>query len=276
MRCLLGLLVLGLAAPALARPGFYGGLGFGVGAASGESVGYDRIKPDETGLKLIDGPALGTDIGSSAATTLRLGFNVLGYAALETLFTGQGSALTDADERRFAVQWHTGLRAYPLWHWQAQLPGWMQPLEPSLYWSPFLGLSYQVYVPDAAPDEVGWSKGWTQRLGASLEYFVVDFFKVSLDYFYVPVKYDNFIFNFDESENYPVEPPAKTNYNQVFLSFVFQFGPSQKVVRYDDEPVTIVPKPVTTQSPDTAQPAEVIEVPPPAPQAQPEGDAIDI
>ena len=65
-----------------------------------------------------------------------------------------------------------------------------------------------MYVPDPALDEIGWSTSKSFRLGLGLEYFILSYFKLGLDYQYIRAPYDNFIFNFQDSDNYPVEPAA--------------------------------------------------------------------
>ena len=169
---------------------------------------------------------------------LRLGFNVLGYAALETLFTGHGHDIDDADLRSWSAHWHLGARVYPMWHWQAEVPFYLQAFEPSLFlgW----GGSYQVYTPDPSLDEVGWSSWGSWRLGMGLEYFVASYFKVGIDYSYVNAPYDNFIFNFDKSENFPVEADqAGVGYHQVFFVTSFQFTVEDQPVRYSREAVDL-------------------------------------
>ncbi len=219
------ILLLGLApVAALARPGFNVGLGVGGSAVSGEQVGFERLS-STTGAQL-GGPAgftFSTANDGGFAALFTMGFNVLGYAALETRLTGQGTALGDENARQWAAQWHTGVRAYPMWHWQSAVPEWLQPFEPSLFvgW----GASYQGYVA-TVDSEVAWSSWNSWRFGLAGEYFVLPFLKVALDYSYVLAPYRTFIYDWDDSLFFDVDPSAGTGFHQVFVIASFQFDPA--------------------------------------------------
>ena len=210
---------------ASARPGFAVGLGLGGSAVSGENVAFDRLS-SRSGDQLSGPPGFtfNTDVGGGLAALFTMSYNILGYAAVETRLTGQGNQLGDADHRQWAAQWHTGVRAYPLWHWQAKVPELLQPLEPSLFigW----GASYEGYV--ATPsNEVAWSTWSSWRFGLGVEYFVLPFFKVGLDYSYVVAPYLTFIYDWDDSDIFDVEPSANTGFHQLFVVGTFQFSPQQ-------------------------------------------------
>ncbi len=254
MRVLLVLALLSLASPAWARPGFYIGLGGGSTGVSGERVGPDRVEMED-GIDpdpYMEVVRPTTELGSGASGMFRLGFNILGYAAIEAITSGSGSNLADGDERNWAAHAHLGLRAYPLWHWQARLPEPLQPLEPSLFlgW----GTSYQAYTPSSVIDPVGFSKTGTMRLGLGLEYFVISYFKVALDYHYIRAPYDNFIYNFEESINFPVSPAVVTSFHQVLASIAFQFGPAQETVQYAAPPAEAEAAPVESRPAPAREP----------------------
>ena len=215
-----------------ARPGFYFGLGFGPTGVNGSSVINSQLQPDEMGGTISGLPSSATtDIDGGISALFRLGFNVLGYAALESYLTGFGHNLGDSDVRSWAGHWQSGLRVYPLWHWQHLLPGYLQPLEPSLFAG--VGLSYQGSPPGPGYDEMGYSKRNSWSLGTEVEYFFAEYFRLGLCYNYIKANYNNFIFNFDDSENFPLDPPAKTSFHQLWLTLTFQFGSIQKRVRYN-------------------------------------------
>jgi hypothetical protein len=253
--------LLSLATPAWARPGFYIGLGAGTSTVSGETgMGESRFGKDEFGLPLILAPGftLNTDNDGGTAALFRLGFNILGYAAIEAVASGHGTELTDEDLRQWAAHAHLGARAYPLWHWQNRLPELLQPLEPSIFlgW----GVSYQAYVPVPGADPVGWEDWGSMRFGLGLEYFLIEYFKVGIDWNWIHASYGKFIYNQDEGIHFPVEPPATTNYHQVFATIGFQFGAEQRQVRYAPEPAPTMPAP---------EPAPVAPAPEPTPEPAP-------
>ena len=225
--CLIALLM-GICTQAQAREGFYLTLGGGYTSVSGQEVPYDAFEPDEHGLqvpRMSNGELFSTTIDGGPSLLYRMGFNILGYGAIETSLSGHGNELSDADLRQWAAHWHIGARAYPAWHWQSEFPELLQPLEVSLFlgW----GISYQVYVPHPSLDEIGWDTTASLRFGVGLEYFVLSYFKVSLDYYYINAPYDNFIFNYEDSENYPVNSEAaSTGFHQFYVSVGFQFGPA--------------------------------------------------
>jgi hypothetical protein len=227
MRTITLLISLLAVTPAWARPGFSVGLGLGGSGVGGETVDTGRLSSDTAGIEA--GFPLTTNIDGGLAALFTMGFNVLGYGAIETRLAGQGTDLSDGYHRKWAAHWHTGVRAYPLWHWQAQLPEYLHPLEPSLFvgW----GTTYQGYVP--TPDnEVAWSTWSSWRFGLAVEYFIITYFKVSLDYSYVLAPYSKFIYDWDESITFNVEPTANTGFHQFFVVASFQFAAEQAAVRY--------------------------------------------
>jgi len=225
--CLI-LLVWGFCSQAQAREGFYLTLGGGYTSVEGQEVAYEKFGTDEFDRsvpRISGGTLFTTAIDGGPSLLYRMGFNVLGYGAIETSLSGHGSDLSDQDIRQWAAHWHLGARVYPGWHWQNQLPELLRPLEASLFlgW----GVSYQVYVPNPALDEIGWDTTSSLRFGVGVEYFVLSYFKVGLDYYYINAPYDNFIFNYEESENYPVNSDAaSTGFHQFYVSIGFQFGPA--------------------------------------------------
>ncbi len=248
--------VLGLALPAWARPGFTIGLGLGGSSTGGGKVALTRLTP-EPGTPPVTsiGYVPTTDIGGGLSPMLHLGFNILGYAALELRATGHWHDLFNAKTRNWTASAHIGARAYPMWHWQGKLPKYIQPLEPSLFlgW----GSTWQGYAPNTS-EEVAYSTFKSLRFGGSLEYFIVSFFKVSLDYYFVRAPFGTFIFDADKSWNYGIDPPAVVGYHQLYVVATFQFGPAQEPVRYQDKESE--PAPEITPAPDPepgAEPAQV-------------------
>lgn len=227
---LIGICVL-FADSAFAREGFYIGLGAGHTSLNGQDVPYDSFDANEFGgqvprmVSLQGYKEFSTVLNSGTGAMYRMGFNILGYGAIETIVTGHGLDLADEHLRQWAAHAHLGARLYPAWHWQGLLPEALRPLEPSLYFG--WGTTYQVYVPDPALDEIGWSTFSSFRFGIGLEYFVLSYFKLGMDYYYINAPYDNFIFHFQKSDNYPVDPEvAGTTFHQFLVTLNFQFGPA--------------------------------------------------
>jgi hypothetical protein len=214
------LLTLTAATPALARPGFSIGIGLGGTSAGGSAVSLNDLEPDAgtPGVGQI-GYEPTTEIDGGFSPMLHLGFNILGYAALELVASGQPPS---SDE--WSGLAHVGVRAYPMWHWQSQLPDALQPLEPSLFFG--WGTAWQGYSPNGTED-VAWRTWKSLRLGVGMEYFVVSFFKLSLQYFWVRAPHDRFLFDAGESWTYTPDPAAVVNFHQLYLTASFQFGPAE-------------------------------------------------
>ena len=221
---LIGICVL-FADSAFAREGFYIGLGAGHTSPNGQDVPYDSFEATIPGENQYGIPQPSTILAGGSGLIYRMGINILGYGAIETIVTGHGLDLADPDSRQWAAHAHVGARLYPVWHWQGLLPEALRPLEPSLYfgWGP----TYQAYVPIRGMDDLGWSTWRSFRFGIGLEYFVLSYFKLGMDYYYINAPYDNFIFNFQDSDNYPVDPEAAgTTFHQFLITLNFQFGPA--------------------------------------------------
>jgi hypothetical protein len=161
--------------------------------------------------------------GGLSALALRLGYNIMGYGALEIGAHGHGVSLGDSATREWAAHFSLGTRIYPAWHWRDQLPAWMDDLEPSIFlgW----GGTWQVY-PASAGQEVGWKSLSGFRFGLGAEYYLTSFFKVGLDYMLVTAPYSTFIFNLSEGQTGEVDGPSNT-FNQVLLTFMFHFEPAR-------------------------------------------------
>ncbi len=197
-----------------ARPGGYIGIGLGGSAVNGTNVntGYFSASNQPPG----DANLLGTNLSKGASTLLNLGFNIKGYAAIETALTGHGRNITDQKNREWSAHWHSGVRVYPVWHWQQRLPEWLKPLEPSFFggW----GLSYQGYNPGTGGyNEVAWKTWKSMRLGTALEYYFPPYLKVGLDYSYIRAPYQTFIFNMSGRDSYDLNQSAVTHLHQLFL-----------------------------------------------------------
>lgn len=183
-----------------ARPGLYGELAIGGADISGGNVPYADIEGVASGVALSTESPLGLGGG------LTLGYNIFGYAAIESGLLAYGHRVRDPAERAWAGHWHSGIRVYPAWHWQSQLPEVLQPLEPSLFagW----GLTYQGNVPSEALGDVAWRQTGSWRIGGRLEYFFDAPVKVGFDYSYIFGAHDTFILNYEDNDTFAVSPGA--------------------------------------------------------------------
>ncbi len=208
----------------MARPGFSVGLGMGPTSVSGETMSPGQVQG-------FSGTTLTTDIDGGFSGNFELGFNIKGYAAIQTMVSGFGHNLGQPSKRSWVANWHTGVKVYPMWHWQAKVPEYLHPVEPWFFVG--AGMSYQSYVANYMPDEVAWShSGASWRFGTGVEYYIIDYFKMGLEYHKMNASYDNFIFNYEDDINLDVDPSADTSYSQFLLTMSFQFGPPQEHVSY--------------------------------------------
>ena len=163
---LVALLVVGGAGAAFARGGFVLGLDLG-----GAAVRGDQNVP----LKDFDCPSeafckdsVRTDATSGFAFGLRLGYNVLGFGALEGHMWGSGNLSSGGDKPEGAVYSAIVARYFPLQH----VKKWYyRKFDPSIYlgWQPVAYMGY--YTQDKFGNE---GRGWTSRtgwqFGASCDY----------------------------------------------------------------------------------------------------------
>ena len=106
----------------------------------------------------------------------------------------------------------------------------LQRLEPSIFFG--WGGSWQVYNP-TGNSELGWSGLGTFRFGLGVEYFVLSYMKLGLDYYHVSAPYDTFIFNFSDGISGGVDSEqASASFNQVILTMNFHFGVEDKPIAY--------------------------------------------
>ena len=113
---------------AYARPGFFIGFGTGTSDSEGDDVSYFDLNGSPF---LSDGSLYTTEMNGGTLGSFKLGFNILGYAALETMAQYLHPS-TPNDTEAWMANFHVGGRLYPMWHWRGELPSYLQPLEPSI------------------------------------------------------------------------------------------------------------------------------------------------
>ena len=107
------------------------------------------------------------------------------------------------------------------------------------------------------PDnEVAWGRIGTWQIGGALEYFIISFFKVALDYTYVDGAYDVFYLDWGDDLTYDVIPPSSTVFHQVQVMAIFQFGPAQEAVRYEPARAAQQAPPMRDSAPGAPTPSE--------------------
>ena len=116
--------ILFAAGVAQAREGFHMGLGGGFSSLNGD---------DAVPVIGVSGSSPKTSQGGGGGLLLRLGYNIMGYGALEGLIQGQADSLGIDGEESWAANWRLGTRIYPHWHWQSELPDYLQPVELSMF-----------------------------------------------------------------------------------------------------------------------------------------------
>lgn len=224
-------LFIGLITPldALARPGFFIGFGTGTSDSEGNDVSYLDLDGSPF---LSDGSLYTTEMPGGTLGSFKLGFNILGYTALETMGQYLHPSSPNNNEAWMA-NFHVGTRLYPMWHWRGELPSYLQPLEPSVFvgW----GAVYQGYEP-ASNQHVAWSSWNSWRYGAGLEYFVTSYFKLGFDYNQVVAPYSEFIFNLSEGEIYTIDEGGAANtFHQFIVHLNFHFGVEDNPIEYDSQ-----------------------------------------
>lgn len=249
MRWFSALIILVLSSSASARPGFYFDLGFGGTDVDGELVALSRIT--DLGVTGLD--ALSTDNGDGIAGFARLGFNLLGYGAIEVEVSANSQNPT-GETPATGLHGQLGARLYPLWFFQGRLPELLQALEPSVFFGG--GLSYQIYRPPAPPGfmavDLGWRKLGTICFGIGVEYFLASFFKVGLEYNLAYAPMDTFIFNFEDGIRSRIEGPANTFFHNVNLMVGVHWDPFGQPTPFADDATD-----PTQAAPKTAKPPAV-------------------
>ena len=214
------LLALSITGPTWARPGLYVELGSGLQAVSGAEVPIANIQAMDDGTRLVIDPRLQpqltTDTGTGPLVSLRLGYNVLGYGALELALSGSGTNLGDSRQRTGVGHVALLARAYPLWHFYPELP-----VEPWL----LIGGGWSIQT-QALVDRIAWDGG-ALHLGFGASYYPLPWLSLYCELRYVRVFHERFWFDSGSDLIFPVSPSAGTGYWLPGLGVAFHFTTAQ-------------------------------------------------
>jgi hypothetical protein len=159
-----------------------------------------------------------TDVGGGFATGFHIGYNILGFVAIEANFNASGNGLGAGD----SIEGQGGvaglLRFFP-----AQLFA-----EPDRWWDPYVtlggGVHFMGYNPEAHADGSpmiidgrAWWPGFTFNWGLGSDFYVVPFFSVGIDLMFVHAYHDEF--HIDNAENV-VAIPTETATAFIFVPTV--------------------------------------------------------
>ena len=212
-----------------AKKGFYFGFNLGGAMISGESpVPFEagQIAKDPDYRPNTDVAALmSTDVGSGFTAQFRMGYNILGFVAIETLFGGSGNGLGDGDTIEGQAGIYGLIRIFP-----AQL---FKEVE-DRWWDPYLfvggGVHFIGYNPDAhAPDPMqndgrAWWPGSAIYYGLGCDFYVAPFFSLGVDLAFNNAYHDTFnIDNDDDISATPIDTATQFAFMPT-VKLTFHFG----------------------------------------------------
>lgn len=210
------------AAPAAAKGGFYIGVGLGASVVSGErGVAVDPASQPNLDISQLttSDDTVRTDLGQGLATLFRLGYNILGAAAIEMAIVGHGSGFDSSLEGAGHLCFDAVIHPLGI----AELAG---AVEESM-WDPYViiggGFTYAGYTSAIDKEDKGWFGG-TLQTGAGLNMHLVPFFSLGVDLRVTVPFYEKWYYNFDKDQTYqPVSTPATIIFTPQLLG-TFHFG----------------------------------------------------
>lgn len=211
-----------VAGPAAAKGGFYIGVGIGASVVSGErGVAVDKSSQPNLNIDalLAKDDTVRTDLGQGLATLFRLGYNILGAAAIEMAFVGHGSGFDSKLEGAGHLCFDAVIHPLGI----AELAG---AVEESM-WDPYVliggGFSYAGYTSKIDNEDKGWFGGELQT-GVGMNMHLVPFFSLGVDLRVSVPFYDKWYYNFDKDQSYsPVSTPSTIIFTPQLLG-TFHFG----------------------------------------------------
>ena len=219
--------LLALPAVSVAKSGFYFGFSFGGAIVNGErgiSLANENLDPDLSAVVAaghqVDKAALfSTDEGDGFAANFRLGYNILGFVAIELEIGGSGNNLGDGSKIEGQLGVFGLVRLFP-----AQI----FPDVADRWWDPYLfigGGGYAIlYNPQDTEvhptrsgminDGRGWWPSGALKYGVGCDFYATKFLSLGVDLAFINGFHDKYII--DNSNGIFTEP------NQTATSFVFQ------------------------------------------------------
>jgi hypothetical protein len=212
------------AGPAMAKGGFYIGLGIGGAVVDGETGIAVAPTSDDGRVTLApaarnDPSTVRTDFGGGLATMFRLGYNIFGAVAIEMNLLAHGTNFSSNLEGAGHLDFDAVIHPLGI----AELAG---ALEESI-WDPYVliggGFSYGAYTSAIDGDDKGWF-GAELQTGFGLNVHVLPFMSVGADFRFSLPFYDKWYFNFDRGESFtPLDTPDTLIFTPMALA-TFHFG----------------------------------------------------
>ncbi len=221
MRVLLAALLL-LPFTAEAKSGLYLGFNIGGGIVSGDApIGFPQSELNKDPDFVNGGNSqilFSTDEGGGFSAGFRLGYNILGFAAVEASFSGSGNNLGDSNK----IEGQGGIAGLVRF-----FPG--QLIEPDRWWDPYVffgaGVHFIGYSPLARGDLPmqndgrAWWPGYTINYGLGCDFYLVPFFSVGVDLAFANAFHDTF--HIDDKQGIEATPTETAS--------AFIFNPTMKL-----------------------------------------------
>lgn len=217
---------------AAAKKGLYFGFNLGGGLVNGDSpVPFDqdvisKLDPDYNALcngqPCTDiATLLSTDVGSGFAVNFRIGYNILGFVAIEAIMGGSGAGLGDSGTVEGQVGVYGLVRLFPAQLFAEVADRW---------WDPYIfvgaGVHFIGYNPDAHPqagamqnDGRAWWPGVAVKYGLGCDFYIVPFFSLGIDLAFINAFHDEF--HIDDERGITATPTSTAT------AFIFQ--PTAKI-----------------------------------------------
>lgn len=246
IRLTLLLSALSVCGVAQAKSGFYFGLGVGGALISGDS-GIPLKNPDRDPDYDLQNPGPGihttckpgkcpntdlrklttTDVGSGVAFDFRLGFNILGFLALEFDASVSGNNLGDSDK----IEGQGGLfgliKIFPAQPFKEVADRW---------WDPYVmlgaGAHFIAYQPDAHPPETmntdgrGFYPGFAMKYGLGCDFHTTPFLSLGVDLAFMNTFHSTYIIDNDKGTTSETRDTAGSFVFQPTVKVTFHFSPN--------------------------------------------------
>ncbi len=226
-RVLLVALGVALTPTAFAKDGFYIGFNFGGGITSGDTnipMKDKTLDPDQAFSNTAE--LFRTDAGTGFSGELRIGYNILGFVAIEADLGGSFENLSDND--KFGTNFGVfGLvRFFPAQLFEEVADRW---------WDPYVfvggGAHAVVYKPDARIDggkmtnkARAWWPSAAVKYGVGCDFYPIDFMSLGLDFAFTNGFHDEFVIDFEDDITANAASDAGSLNVQISASLLFHFG----------------------------------------------------
>ena len=241
MRTTLAILTLALAiAPAAqAKKGFYFGFNLGYATVSGDTaitMQNPELDPDSGFDKNIGGlqtdlrKLFTTEVGEGFNAEFRMGYNILGFVAIEANIQAHGNNLSDSNKLAGVGFIGSLVRFFPAQIFREVDDRW---------WDPYIfiggGVYFMGFNPDAHPEDTrfpsmindgrAWFPSAAVKYGLGVDFYIVRFFSMGIDLAFVNGFHDTFrIDNEEDVSTSPVGGSAGSFSFAPTAKLTFHFG----------------------------------------------------